>query len=216
MKKQLVLLATCVFFIFVGVPAAFATAVPLAAGTAVTAFTPTTSAFSGTALITNVTLSFGNPFEIGTVTEDVYQQTNGSLDFYYQVANNASSSDSISEVTIGNFTGFTTSIDYLTNGQDVPTVATRQSTGDAIDFDFDNGINPGMETDWLEVTTNATTYNSSGTFAVIDTLNSNLTSSLQPTPEPSSCALALVCVCLFVYLRHIKHRVNKLVQLRFW
>jgi len=95
-------------------------------------------------------MSFSNAFEQGTVYEDVYK-SGSFFDFYYQVANDNSSTDSLSRLTVGNFTGFTTSVDYLLNGGDTPTSATRQISGDSLGFNIE--IDPGTTSDWLEVAT---------------------------------------------------------------
>jgi hypothetical protein len=179
-------LATTLFSLVAG-SAAFATPVSLAPGGTVTTFTPTTSSFTGT-LVGDYTMAFSNAYENGTVLEDVYNN-GGTLDFYYQVQNSATSTDTLTRLTVANFTGFTTAVDYLTGTGDTPTSANRQPSGDSVGFYL--SIAPGTTTDWLEVATNATSFNSNGTISLLDTLPTTSTNALEPTaaPEPSTYAL---------------------------
>jgi hypothetical protein len=187
--KNLFSLAMAALFLAMATPTVLATPVPIAPGNTGTSFTPTTSAFTGT-LLGTYSMTFSNSSENGTVYEDVYDDS-GLLDFYYQIANNASSSDSLSRVTVGNFTGYTTAVDYLLNGGDAPSNATRQAVGDSVGFNFFTNIAPGTTTNWLEVSTNATATDSNGTVAAIDSLPSVVVNAIEPAevPEPSSFVL---------------------------
>lgn len=170
------------------VPLALATPVSLAPGGTVTTFTPTTSSFSGT-FVTSMSTLFSNAYENGTVKEDVYSN-GGTLDFYYQVTNNASSSDSLLRMTVSIYSGYTTAVDYLLSGGDAPTSATRQPVGDSLGFYFT--VSPGTSSDWLEVATNATAWDANGGIALIDTLSINL-GGLEPAPAvPEPLSLGLI------------------------
>lgn len=167
---------------------ASASPITLLPGGTVPIFTPTTWAFTGT-LVATYSMTFSNATANGTVFEDVYQ-SGGVLDFYYKITNNVSSTDTLSRITVGNFAGFTTSVDYLLNAGDAPTTATKQLAGNSVGF-YDM-ISPGTSSDWLEVATNATKYNSSGTIAVIDSLAINFSNTLAPAssvPEPACLGL---------------------------
>jgi hypothetical protein len=202
MNQRPRLLAASVAICFLTVaPSALATPVSIAPHGTVTAFTPTTSTFTGTE-VGSFSMTFSNAAEQGTVYENVYQSGN-TFDFYYQVANDAASTDSLYRLTVGNFTGFSTSVDYLLNGGDAPTSANRQTSGDSIGFNIE--IDPGTISDWIEVATNATNYGPTGTIALQDSIATNFSNSLDPAlgvaPEPSTYAmlfggLALLGFCL--------------------
>ena len=169
------------------VPLAMATPVPLPPGGTVT-FAPTMSSFSGT-FVTSTSMTFSNPFENGTVNEDVYR-SGGTLDFYYQVVNNASSPDSLSRITVSVFSGYTTAVDYLLNGGDAPTTATRQAVGDSVGFYFT--VSPGTSSDWLEVATNATAYDMKGAVSLIDTQSTYMSGEPEPAAIPEPLSLGLI------------------------
>lgn len=179
--KNLTILAAALTIL---VPASFATPVAIAPGGTVTTFTPTTSSFTGTE-VGAYSYAFSNSYENGTVYEDVYNN-GGVLDFYYQIVNSSSSTDSLSRVTVGTYTGYTTAVDYLLNGDVAPTSATRQSAGDSVGFYFT--LNPGQTTDWLEVATNATSMGP-GTIALIDSQTTDISAVGPSVPEPLSLGL---------------------------
>lgn len=127
----------------------------------------------------------------GTLEQEVYKESNGMLDFYYLVTNNASSVDSIGRLTTNNFTGFTTDVSYLTTGGTAPNDSDRSGAGDTVGFDF-HGVNgntlaPGTSSAWIEISTNATSFNFLGTSNVIDgSVKSVDTYSPTAVPEPST------------------------------
>jgi hypothetical protein len=202
MKSRLTSLAASVaIFVWMATLGASATPVSIAPHGTVTSFTPTTSAFTGTE-VDSLSMTFSNAAEQGTVYEDVYK-SGSTFDFYYQVENDADSTDSLFRLTVGNFTGFNTSVDYLLNGGDAPASANRQISGDSIGFSVE--IDPGTTSDWIEVATSATNYGSTGTIALQDSIASNFSGSFDPAlgvaPEPATWALmlgglALLCFCL--------------------
>src|SRR5215467_673702 len=79
----------------------------------------------------------------GTVTSAVYRNSSGTLDFYYQVSNSASSSTAIARESNTNFTGFTTWTGFRTDAVGpfvagtVPYVtADSNAAGSVIGFSF--------------------------------------------------------------------------------
>jgi PEP-CTERM motif len=106
----------------------------------------------------------------GTASAWVYMTSSGTLDFAYQVSNNASSTDLIDTLSMASFGGFTTDVDYVNAaGQNAPTNTTRPgATGNVVNFYFfPNDIVPGDTSDVLLIETNATTYQA-GSLSLID------------------------------------------------
>ncbi|MGD0461839.1 MAG: PEP-CTERM sorting domain-containing protein [Tepidisphaeraceae bacterium] len=118
----------------------------------------------------------------GTVTSQVYADPNEpdwnvpGLDFVYQLSNNIDGltpDDPINRITLASFANFLTDVDYLGGTGDVaPTTADRSSApaGKIIGFNFpvSGGIvNPGQDSTYLVVETNASTY-TQGSASVID------------------------------------------------
>jgi hypothetical protein len=96
-------------------------------------------------------------------------------DFVYQLSNGANSTDSIDELALSSFAGFTTGVDYLSNtgtGDLAPATATSSAApaGKTIGFNFPvpGTIAPGSTTDYVIVQTNATSVPMQGTASVID------------------------------------------------
>jgi hypothetical protein len=144
----------------------------------------------------------------GFIDSAVYDD-GGTLDFYYQLDNSASSATPVTTLSASDFstngTTWLTSDAFLTNGSSLGTVfvdGTNQpstvgndGTGVATDFYFgiplpSNDINPGQDSVVLIISTNATMY-TAGNAAVIDGGTATV-DSFQPTssvPEPASFAL---------------------------
>jgi hypothetical protein len=128
----------------------------------------------------------------GTTTAWVYMTSGGTLDFAYQVTNNASSTDLIDTLSMASFGGFATDVDYLNAaGDNAPSLATRPGgTGNVVNFDFfPNDIVAGDTSDVLLIETNATNFNP-GTLSLIDSGVAKV-AAFEPTgtpsmPEPSS------------------------------
>jgi hypothetical protein len=139
----------------------------------------------------------------GTLTSDVYLDSAGFLDFYYQFSNNAASQDSISRLTMTSFAGFTIDVGYRTDapagsgfvvGGKAPTTADSQASG-TIGFSFGAGaigdkINPGQADDILVIKTNATNF-TGGTTSLIDgsVVTVNTFAPTTAVPEPGTMAL---------------------------
>jgi hypothetical protein len=146
----------------------------------------------------------------GTNTGFVYSAVyndGGTLDFYYQLVNDASSATALARNSDVSFLGFTTNVAYLTNGSSLsgtgfvdsgsfPVTADRDSTGKTVGFNFQpptiDEIAPGMSSSVLVISTNATNY-TAGFASVIDGGTATV-AAFQPTaaptvPEPASMAL---------------------------
>ena len=194
------LIAVSAAFFLAAVPAFATTENP------VPAEPPSAFANAGT-LLTTYSSAFSNTSESGMVYEDVFLNSGGTLDFYYQVSNDPASElnpspDTIERLTVGRFTGFTVySADYIEDtGHISPTVtgdvppyqADLQNNNSSVGFDFGDeydDIAPGETSDWVEVSTSATSYSPTGTISVIDSYTSTITGNPAPAPEPSTYAL---------------------------
>jgi hypothetical protein len=126
--------------------------------------------------------SIVQPFALvtGTATGEirvaVFREAVGTLDFYYQVANDASSINAIARVTAISFVGFETNTGYrtdgstlpaltggaFTDGTELPITADRNPGGGTVGFSFnppdDAKIGPGETSFVLVISTNATQH----------------------------------------------------------
>jgi hypothetical protein len=138
----------------------------------------------------------------------VYMEAGGTLDFYYQIANDMSSIDPLSLVANTSFKGFTTATGFRLDGSTLPgglfidgtvapVTADRNAGGDIVDFSFlppDSAkIQPGQTSTVLVISTDATHF-TSGNVSVIGggvaTVSAfEPTGAAMPTPEPSSLLL---------------------------
>jgi hypothetical protein len=118
------------------------------------------------------------PAFTGVARAEVFRNGAGFLDFYYQVANNASSPDAINRLTASSFAGFSTDVGIRTDGSGVPlfvngsvlaATVDRGVVGDEVGFNFPtpNDIAPGLTSVLLEIKTNATQF-TSGNLAIIN------------------------------------------------
>jgi hypothetical protein len=141
----------------------------------------------------------------GTLESAVYLQ-GGTLDFYYQVVNAASSATAIARETNTSFTGFTTWTGFRVDGstltgttfQDgiVPPLTTDSNgTGSVIGFSFQPPdlakIQPGQSSNVLVISTDATSF-TAGNASVIDGGTATV-AAFQPgtaVPEPASLVLS--------------------------
>lgn len=136
----------------------------------------------------------------GTLLSAVYND-NGTLDFYYQFTSNAGSTNSVTRITMTDFTGFTTNVGYsttfssngFTSGGNTPLSADRLSAN-VVGFNFNVGgtndsIGAGQDSAVLIIKTNATLY----TTGLVNTIDGSVSqvSAFEPTcvPEPVSMAL---------------------------
>lgn len=128
----------------------------------------------------------------------------GGLTFTYSVDLFSDSSDTLSELTVGSFGGFTTDLSYNTNsGGVVPSNFTRSSgTGDVLHFFFSGpgAVTGGTDTALVVVQTGASQFQTVQG-AVIDSLSANV-SALAPVPEPAVSSLfAAGLGALFLFRR---------------
>jgi hypothetical protein len=126
--------------------------------------------FSGQAngtLFNSSTDPFLNAAFDGSYTNAVYEESGGTLDFYYQVTLASDSTDGITDIVASGFQNALADMGYRSDGSSlggafvsgsvVPTSVTRGASGDSIDWDV-VGLNPGDTSTVLEVHTNATDY----------------------------------------------------------
>jgi len=140
--------------------------------------------------------AFGNVKFTGTLTSSVYTDSGtGGLDFLYQVTNTGGGSgDSLDELSLKSFVGFTTDVDFVTGtGAVDPTSATRNSdlVGKNVAFLFSGGIPAFSNSSYLLVETDSMNY-MVGVGSVIDggaggtTIESPAVGTLMTVPEPAS------------------------------
>jgi hypothetical protein len=143
----------------------------------------------------------------GIIYSAVYND-GGTLDFYYQVVNNASSKDALSTLSVSDFVlASTTNAAFITdgsvltgtgfvNGTVEAVTADDNSAGTTLQFSFyppsssTAELVPGSTSDVLIVSTNAKNY-TAGNAAVIDS-GSDTVAAFQPAsavPEPASLGL---------------------------
>lgn len=145
----------------------------------------------------------------GTITSAVFQEAGGTLDFYYQVANDPTSATAIARLSATNFAGFSTSLGFRTdgasllgsnfiNGTVAPVTADSSAfpPGAVIGFNFNppvtSEIVPGTSSYVLVISTNATSF-TAGNAEVLDggsqTVAAFQPAGTPPVPEPSSMIL---------------------------
>lgn len=149
-------------------------------------------------LIAQNTGTFSTSSINGTVTSAVFRNTDGMLDFGFQLTAGANS-DPIHRITLYNYGNFTTDIGYLTSlftpwttvGTVLASEANRSANGSVVGFDYDpsttTGLNAGTTTFAMIVRTNATQF-TTGNVGVIDGVTANV-SGFAPVPEPASLAV---------------------------
>lgn len=157
------------------------------------------STFTGVELADTVlTFSTTSPNVSGTLEQRVYQQTGGTLNFYYLLGNNASSSLPIFRLTSSDFTGLGVAVADLSIpvGGLTPTEADRSADGSIVGFDV--FLLPGKGSEWLEISTSATAFALTGTTEVIDVSNGIVGSltTYSPTPIPEPLSLGLLAAGL--------------------
>lgn len=125
----------------------------------------------------------------------------GCLDFFVIVQSNSSSTDAIERITLASFGSFLTDVGYsvgkgsIPTGVD-PTTVDRSSNGSVIGFNFASptGVQPGAETEVLEIETNAKSF-MTGTLQIIDSSVASVNAfepCMSTVPEASSISLTLI------------------------
>ena len=200
----------------IGVAAAApASATVLMPGQNGVAFSAFNAATRGTQLAAIESGTLGATTYTGFLRSAVYQNTLGTLDFYYQVAiSSINAGDEVFNLTTAGFLGYT--VDALVDGTDFDgagiftaannpnlqgpagstTTASRNGSGSVVRADFgDNGLEAAGQTSATYIfRTNATDYNLGGTFTTQDGSVAQR-ANFQPTgavPEPATWAMMLL------------------------
>jgi hypothetical protein len=221
--------ALALTIMFVAVPAAHAT--PLAGLVLVTEGTFSlpglTTEDPGTLLDSmEVPWSFVVPPPTGGVTSGllrsaVFMNASGTLDFYYQVVNDPSSSTSIAREASANYEGFMTWMGYRLDGGSLPggifddgtvdpDVVDRDITGIVNGFVFGpvpgDRVLSGLTSTVLVISTDATMY-TVGNASIIDGGTATV-AAFQPTaiPEPSTALLAFAGVGSILVSRLLRRK----------
>src|SRR5215472_3115701 len=164
---------------------------------------PLTSAAPGTLLATLVSpFSFATTAGTtsGTILSAVYRNGTGTLDFYYQIANNAATATALARQSSTSFAGFLTQVAFrldggslagtaFTNGTAgiIPVTADRDASATTVGFNFvptppGTKIPPGTTSAVLVISTNAVNF-SAGNATIIDG-GGAVVASFQPAPAP--------------------------------
>lgn len=213
--NRLLLAAAASTMALISVTPASATALlPDSVGVAFSAFDSTTR---GTQLASLQTGTTGATTYTGFLRSAVYQNTLGTLDFYYQVAlASILDGDEVFNLTASSFMGFT--VDALVDGTDFDgagfftaannpnlqgpqgstTTASRNGSGSVVRADFgSNGLEAAGQTSATYIfRTNATSYVTNGTFTTQDgsvAQRANFApTALGAVPEPTTWAMMLL------------------------
>jgi hypothetical protein len=140
----------------------------------------------------------------GSLVSAVYMNSSGTLDFYYQVNNAATSATAIARETDDSFAGFMTFLGFRVDGSTLagtlfvdgtvpPVTGDRSSgTGTTVGFSFNPPdpakILPGLSSNVLVISTDATMFRA-GNASVIDGGTQTVASFQPGVPEPASFAL---------------------------
>jgi PEP-CTERM motif len=140
---------------------------------------------------------------MGTIESAVYND-GGTLDFYYQVTNDPSSSTALARLAANSFAGFVTDAAFRTDGSTLtlttfvdgtvtPQTADSNADGSVIGFNFNppisGEITPGSSSLVLVISTDATNW-TMGNASIIDG-GTQTVAAFQPSgvPEPASMGL---------------------------
>ena len=178
---------------------------------------PMASTFTGVEVADTVlNFSSTSPDVSGTLEQRVYQQTGGTLNFYYLLANNSSSALPVVRLTSSDFATFGVAVADLSIpvGGILPTEADRSAAGDIVGFDV--FLLPGKNSAWLEISTSATAFGHTGTTEIIDFTGGivgNLsTYSPIPVPEPLSLSLLAAGLAALGLLALCRARAREVVS----
>jgi hypothetical protein len=149
---------------------------------------PLTSQAPGT-LLASLSAAFSFSTTAGTtsgsVLSAVYRNGSGTLDFYYQIVNNAASATSLARQTSTSFAGFLTAVAFRLDGGSltgtafvngtpgiIPVTADRDASGTTVGFNFvptppGTKIPPGTTSAVLIISTDAVTF-TNGNATIID------------------------------------------------
>lgn len=206
--------------------------VVMVAGLALVAYTPNASALSlgtpnsgllygttppaGTVILSESSTFTG--YKAGSTTEIAFQGTlyykieretsDSTLNFYYMLKNDASSTDAITRTTHTDFTNWLTDVEYdSSSAGNAPLAADRDSDGSTVGFSFlvagtgDNRLGAGDSSKWYFIDTDATSYTSGGT-AIINGGTVNVSTYAPSIPDPAAVfLLGSACLIGFSGLR---------------
>jgi hypothetical protein len=159
----------------------------------------------GGTLLASVNAPFTTAAFTGSLRSAVVQNETNTLDFYYQVTNDANSLTSLGRETNFNFSGFNTSVFFRTDnapavgggfvtGTETPDTADRDNGG-VVGFNFLTGstgssgkIDPGETSSILVIRTNATLF-APGVSSIINGSGTSVVTFQPVIPEPASLGL---------------------------
>ena len=164
----------------------------------------------GDILLASIVAPVANASFNGIARTAVFRNNLGTLDFYYQFTNDASSLNSVTRVSTFNFGNVTTSVAQVGNGTaifggifvdgtpvfGVADSASRDAApGETVGFNFTPPplLQPGSTSFVFVIRTNATNF-SIGNFGIIDGITANApafapVAQEQPIPEPATLLL---------------------------
>jgi len=153
--------------------------------------------------------SLGQVTITGTYVAEVYSDPSnvfcpGCLDFLFEITSNTTSTDVIARITDAYFGTYLTDVGYSTGTGSVPggifpVTVDRSSDGGVIGFNFSvpAGVQPGQETEILEIETNATSF-MPGSLQIIDGSDTSILAYAPGTaPEGSTVGMMLLGMMLF-------------------
>jgi hypothetical protein len=141
--------------------------------------------------------SFAGVTSGGDIVSAVFRNPSGTLDFYYQVTDNANSAQALSRESDSSFASFATDValrldggllpgGIFVNGLVFPATADRDASGAVVGFNFGSLVLPGITSEVLVISTLATNFNV-GNAEVFGQIGGNATvASFAPVPEPAS------------------------------
>ncbi len=141
-------------------------------------------------VVTSSSATFTASYQMGVFSDSHNVFCAGCLDFTYYVANDFGSPQGIIEsISSSDFTGYKTSVGYITNGGMAPDLASKSIDGAVVKFYFADFM-PGDTADYLVIQTDAQNY-TAGNWSIQDgsTLAINGFQPTSVTPEPSSLIL---------------------------
>ena len=154
----------------------------------------------------------------GTLDAAVYLESAGTLDFYYQIANDSTSATSLVRLSNVDFTGFLSSVAFRTDGSTLsgtsfvdgtvaPTLADR--LGGVIGFNFPlfvDEIAPGQTSNVLIISTDGTKF-VAGNSGVIGGFGVITVAAFQPAPVPEPASIVLLGAGLLSLALTVRRRL---------